>query len=103
MLSPDQLQAIRACSRDDQAYAQLIQLIEQMVCPPAAADARLMPIGGLSHRLHTLLNALGGITSLLQETALTIEQHELVGTIASTAQTVQTVIDDMLLFARIGG
>lgn len=128
MLSADQLQQIRTYSKDDQSYAQLVQLIQRIVLEhttrtpplpsapspetvgqknqasePAALTrhASLATFRSLSHQLRTPLNAILGMTGLLLETELTLEQHELAEIIARATHTLNTLLDDVLLFSTI--
>lgn len=55
----------------------------------------------ISHEIRTPLNGIIGMTELLKETALSLEQKELVETITNSGKTLLGLINDVLDFSKI--
>ncbi len=58
-------------------------------------------LANMSHEIRTPLNAVVGMASLLDETALTTEQHEYVNTIRISSEALLALISDILDFSKI--
>jgi PAS domain S-box-containing protein len=67
----------------------------------AANRAKSEFLANMSHEIRTPLNGVMGVTSALGRTELTEAQREMVGLIASSAETLQTLLSDVLDLARI--
>ena len=59
-------------------------------------------LANMSHEMRTPLNAVLGLSHLLGETPLTADQAGLVGGVATAADALLALIDDLLDFARLG-
>ncbi|MCS6909621.1 MAG: GAF domain-containing protein [Anaerolineales bacterium] len=66
-----------------------------------ASQAKSVFLANMSHEIRTPLNGVIGMTSLLSETPLTDQQREFVETIRTSAETLLSIINDVLDFSKI--
>jgi PAS domain S-box-containing protein len=85
---------------DDRKRAELA-LVAEKEAAQAADHAKSEFLANVSHEIRTPLNGVLGLASLLQRTALSVAQAEMVATIETSAQTLNTLLSDVLDLAKI--
>ncbi len=89
------LRSIDKAKRSEQALTRARDAAE------AANRAKSEFLANMSHEIRTPLNGVMGVASALGRTNLTDDQREMVGLIESSAQTLESLLSDVLDLARI--
>lgn len=79
----------------------LNKLHAAIVSAKQANEAKSRFLANMSHELRTPLNGVIGMGELLRETSLTFEQHELVNSMHSSANTLLELIENVLDISKI--
>ncbi len=97
--------AERTIERDDvardEAQTELVRTNMAQVAAEESGRAKTAFLAAMSHELRTPMNAIAGMTELLELTQLDREQHEMLALILESASGLLRVIDDILDFSKI--
>jgi PAS domain S-box-containing protein len=77
------------------------EVIEQVRAAEVATQAKSRFLANMSHEIRTPMNGIVGMIDILQTTALSREQHRMLGTVHDSALSLLNILNDILDFSKI--
>ena len=93
--------AITFRQMSQQIQTQLATIAEQRERAEQGSAAKSIFLAHMSHEIRTPMNGVLGMLQLLEQTPLTVEQREYLGTLRASGQLLLTIVNDILDLSKI--